>query len=306
MLWFKNLMIYRLSKNTLPSAEKIEEKLSQFIFSPCPRQNISTMGWVSPMGSQSDALIHNINNQIILCIRKEEKILPTAVIKQELQTQVDRLESKQHRKLKNTDKKALKDDIVASLAERAFSRFSQTLLWIDHINNFIMIDVASAKQAEDALALLRKSLGSLPVVPLRLETPIEFTLTQWIKSGDLPNDFTLMNEAELKAVQEDEGVIRCKQQDLVSDEIASHIEAGKQVTKLALDWRGSLQFVLNNDASLKRLKFADTLRKQNDNIDREDFAQRFDADFILMTGELRCLISKIIDDLGGEAHSIKS
>ncbi|WP_339056356.1 recombination-associated protein RdgC [Candidatus Regiella endosymbiont of Tuberolachnus salignus] len=306
MLWFKNLMIYRLSKNTLPSAEKIEEKLSQFIFSPCPRQNISTMGWVSPMGSQSDALIHNINNQIILCIRKEEKILPTAVIKQELQTQVDRLESEQHRKLKNTDKKALKDDIVASLAARAFSRFSQTLLWIDHINNFIMIDVASAKQAEDALALLRKSLGSLPVVPLRLATPIEFTLTQWIKSGDLPNDFTLMNEAELKAVQEDEGVIRCKQQDLVSDEIASHIEAGKQVTKLALDWRGSLQFVLNNDASLKRLKFADTLRKQNDNIDREDFAQRFDADFILMTGELSCLISKIIDDLGGEAHSIKS
>lgn len=306
MLWFNNLMIYRLSKNTLPSAEKIEEKLSQFIFSPCPRQNISTMGWVSPMGSQSDALIHNINNQIILCIRKEEKILPTAVIKQELQTQVDRLEREQHRKLKNTDKKALKDDIVASLATRAFSRFSQTLLWIDHINNFIMIDVASAKQAEDALALLRKSLGSLPVVPLRLETPIEFTLTQWIKSGDLPNGFTLMNEAELKAVQEDEGVIRCKQQDLVSDEIASHIEAGKQVTKLALDWRGSLQFVLNNDASLKRLKFADTLRKQNDNIDREDFAQRFDADFILMTGELSCLISKIIDDLGGEAHSIKS
>ncbi|MCX2956758.1 MAG: recombination-associated protein RdgC, partial [Candidatus Regiella insecticola] len=82
-------------------------------------------------------------------------------------------------------------------------------LWIDHINNFIIIDLASAKQAKDALTLLRKSLGSLTVVPLRLETPIKFTLTQWIKSGDLPNDFTLMNEAELKAVQEDEGVIRC-------------------------------------------------------------------------------------------------
>ena len=33
-----------------------------------------------------------------------------------------------------------------------------------------------------------------------------------------------------------------------------------------------------------------------------DFAQRFDADFILMTSELAALISNLVEALGGEAQ----
>ncbi|MCC3262155.1 recombination-associated protein RdgC [Paenibacillus polymyxa] len=44
------------------------------------------------------------------------------------------------------------------------------------------------------------------------------------------------------------------------------------------------------------------MREQNDDIDRDDFAQRFDADFLLMTSELAALIKNTIEALGGEAH----
>jgi recombination associated protein RdgC len=144
--------------------------------------------------------------------------------------------------------------VLHTLLPRAFSRFSQTWLWIDMANGLIMVDAASPKKAEDTLALLRKSLGSLPVVPLTMESPIELTMTEWVRSGEVPAGFTLQDEAELKAILEEGGVIRCKKQDLVSDEIAVHIEAGKLVTKLALDWQERIQLVLSDDGSLKRFE----------------------------------------------------
>ncbi|HEI8504695.1 recombination-associated protein RdgC [Serratia ureilytica] len=302
MLWFKNLMVYRLSREVALNADEMEKQLSAFAFTPCGSQDMAKTGWVSPMGSHSDALTHAVNGQIVICARKEEKILPSPVIKQELQAKIERLEAEQHRKLKKTEKDALKDEVLHSLLPRAFSRFNQTFMWIDTVNDLIMVDAASAKRAEDTLALLRKSLGSLPVVPLTMESPIELTLTEWVRSGEMPAGFAIQDEAELKAILEEGGVIRCKKQNLISDEIAVHIEAGKLVTKLAVDWQERIQLMLSDDGSIKRLKFADTLREQNDDIDRDDFAQRFDADFILMTSELAALIKNTIEALGGEAQ----
>lgn len=68
-----------------------------------------------------------------------------------------------------------------------------------------------------------------------------------------------------------------------------------------MEWQQRISFTLSCDGILKRIKFADQLISQNDDIDSEDVVQRFDADITLMTGELSNLISDLTAALGGEA-----
>ncbi|MGV6988014.1 recombination-associated protein RdgC [Testudinibacter sp. P80/BLE/0925] len=302
MYWFKNILVYRLSKKLDWSSQTLDSSLPNQAFYPCGSHDQSKFGWAKPLNG-SELLHFSVNGQTLLVAQKEEKILPAQVVKQALDERIETLEEKEQRKLTKMEKQTLKDDVINELLPRAFSKKQQTALWIDSVNDLIYLNAASAKRAEDTLALLRKSLGSLPVIPLAFANEPSAVMTDWIANDNLPGWLTALDEAELTSTT-DEAVIRCKQQALDSDEMQNHFAAGKQITKLALEWEQHLSFVLQQDCSLKRLKFADNVRDKNDDILKEDYAQRFDADFILMTGILAQLSERLSDAFGGEKSTL--
>ncbi|MFM2481551.1 recombination-associated protein RdgC [Celerinatantimonas sp. YJH-8] len=299
-MWFKNLLVYRFTKPFSQTQQQLENALEAFSFKPCGSQDLSQLGWVSPLGKSGQTLSHSGNNELLICVKKEEKILPATVVKDALQEKVEEQEIAQQRPLKKAEKQAIKDDIVQQLLPRAFKRHSLTFAWISPDGGFIAVDASSARKADELLGLLRKSLGALPIVPVTLSTPADVTMTDWLNEGQLPKGFELGNEAELRSALEHGGIVRCKEQDLLSDEIAAHLAADKMVTKLALHYADTIEFVLSDDMSLKRLQFADSLHEENDDISSEDPLARFDADFTLLCGELRQFIPALLDALGGE------
>lgn len=302
-MWFRNLQIYRFTRPFELTAEQLEAQLEREAFTPCGSQDMSRFGWTKPLGKMGQTLTHSANGQIMICARKEEKMIPGAVVKEQLAEKVDQVEHDQGRALKKKEKAALKEELMHTLLPRAFSRTSQTFAWLSPANNLLVVDAPSAKKAEDLLALLRKSIGSLPVVPLALKNPPEITMTEWLREGSLPASFTLEDESELRSAMEKGGIARFKQQDLMTDEVKNHINNDKLVTKLALNWGETVSFVLSDDLAIKRLKFSEELREQNDDISSEDPAARLDADFALVTGELSQFIPSLLAALGGEAEA---
>jgi recombination associated protein RdgC len=93
-------------------------------------------------------------------------------------------------------------------------------------------------------------------------------------------------------------VIRCKGQDLGSEDIRNLLRAGMQVVKLALDWDERLSFVLADDLSLKSLRVGDALLETVE--DADDPAARLDAEFALLALQLRELFTRL-DTLFGLA-----
>nr|MBF0682431.1 recombination-associated protein RdgC [Pseudomonas sp.] len=84
-----------------------------------------------------------------------------------------------------------------------------------------------------------------------------------------------------------------------ADDVRRHIAAGKQCTRLALTWADRVSFVLTENLSVKRVTALDVL-KENADSGASDEAERFDADFALMTGELSRMLEDLTQALGGE------
>ena len=214
----------------------------------------------------------------------------------ELNKRITALEEKEQRKLKKVERSSLKDDVIATLLPQAFSRIKTTALYIDTLKQLIFVDAASSKTAEDALALLRKSLGSLPVVPLAFNCAPCEVMTRWV-TDTAPDWIIFREEVEIRE-KADLGVIHCKQKAVEDDEIIELVQNGL-VSKLALEWEDNLKFVLVEDGALKRLKFDDNITEKNDDIVKEDAAARFDADFVLMVNVLGKTVDSLIKEFGG-------
>lgn len=300
---FKNAIVYRLTREV--SFDGLQDCLQACEFYDLGLQDMSRMGWVKPYpegGDDDGKLYFSRTGKILLTAKKAEKILPGQVVKRAIDARVKGLESSVGRKLKKSEKDSVKDEVIHNLLPNAFTKESETSLLIDSVNGIVVVDSSSHKRAEDVLALLRKSIGSLPIVPMQMETPVELTITDWVNSGELPHGLSLLDEVEMKATLEEGGVVRCKKQDLVSDEVSTHIEAGKRVTSLRLDVEERVQLTLLDDFSMRKIKFSDMLTGQNDDIDREDKMTRFIADFTLFSAEILSLVSGFSDALGGEAE----
>lgn len=284
-MWFSNSYFFKFTQPFEHSQESLEKALSELKFTPCGAQDMSKFGWTSALGNNTSAFTHEANGNILIRAKKEEKILPTSVIKDLTEEKVAAIEKAEGRPVKKKEKDQIKEDIMHSLLPQAFTKSSFIAGYIDTNRQLLIINISSKNKADDFMALLRKAIGSLPLEPVRKDGSIELLLTHWLKDNALPKQFELEMEAELKSPEEDGAIVRVKQQDLTADEVRRHLETGKQVTKLALMWQERMTFIIQEDVCIKRIKFTDLVKEQNEDIPAEDKLAKLDADFTLMTAE---------------------
>jgi len=310
-MWFKNLRIYLFTHPFTLDSNSLNEALNKNAFTPCNSQDISRYGWVSPSQpkhADDDNLVHASQGYLLICAKKQEKVLPASVINEALEERVAEISEAEGRSIYRKERQALKDDVIMALLPRAFTRSSLQFAYISPEKGYIVVNAASANKAEELLTALRESIGSLPVIPLASkQLPVQ-SMTKWVMDATAPQAFELGEECELADPKESSSIIRCKYQNLKSAEISNHLKTGMIVTKLALNWLQGVDFILDDQLAIKRLRFADEIREKADNTDSQDSTEQFDLQFAVMTLELSSLIDQLLLGLGGvsmEATSVE-
>ena len=296
-MWFKNLQIHRLSAPWAITQDQLEQSLAAHAFEAGGTMAMQAQGWASPR--DNGLLAHALNGQLLLTFRAEKKLLPASVVTQFVKARALELEDQQGFKPGRKQLRELKEQITDELLPRAFSIRRDTRVWIDTQHGWLIIDAASQAVADEVRALLIKSIDPLPLSNLRVTQSPVSAMTGWLLSDTELSDFTIDQETELRSNGEGNATVRYVGHALDDQEVRRHVEAGKQCMRLALTWKERVSFVLTPSLVIKRVSPQDVLKDMADPTAHND-EERFDSDFMLMTGELAQMLDDLVNVLGGE------
>ena len=262
---FKNLRLYTVDlsnnselKNIFANETLLEECIASCKFRKTMEQEMSTCGFAPLFGRHTDAFTFSSNHNHFFRFVEENKLLPSTIIKEAFLDEVDRKENELNRALKKDEKQALKLALTNKMMAQAFVTRRELFVWVNSLYGFVGVSATSAKRAESAITVLRKALhGSFPAKPLQPRCVVEDRLTSFIAKGDLPQDFKLGYDCVLKSTDDTGATVRASKEDLTCKEINSHIEAGKRVTEVQLDFVENAQFVITSELAIKRITLDD-------------------------------------------------
>lgn len=289
-MWFTNLTLYRLLEPFGESPEWLAEQLAAKSERPCGPLEAFSFGFSPPLGRLAEHYVHAANGAILLRACKQTRMLPAAVVREELDERIAQIEASQARTVRGKERRQMKDEIVFELLPRAFTRNVYTAAFILPASGWLVIDSSSPTRAEDFVTLLREAAPSIKLERYVSNTP-PMLMGKWLERGHAPEPFSLSDECELREPGEEGAIVRCQRENLGSDEVRAHLRAGKEVQRLGLEYQANLRFVLGVDLGLRRLRFQAV--DELDSNDELDEAARFDANFAYMIAELTPLLGEI-------------
>lgn len=293
---FRNLTLFRFAPSLRSSLETLHDRLSEHTLRPLGPLELATRGFVSPFGPGHDALSRRIGDRILLTLGGHDKIMPAAVLNHELIKKIDALRQREGRNPGAKERKRLRDEVIMDLLPRAFSRPSMTAAYIDLAKGWLVVDTSSRKVADAVVSAIREALGSFPALPVNAESSPRATMTAWIAGQGIPACYTLGDEFELIEPVDSGASGKFKHQETGTEEIQTHLQAGKQCSRLGLVFNDRLSFVLDETMTVRKLRFLELATADLEKTDRDSIEAEVDASFTLMTSELGLLLEQLERD----------
>ncbi|MBH5328997.1 recombination-associated protein RdgC [Eikenella sp. S3360] len=291
-MWFKQCQAYRLPET--PDAAVLAAALDEHRFVPPCGLDWFTDGFAVPQPF-GDELVFAADKTLGISLKREERVLPGAVIKTALDGKIAKIEAEEARNVGRKERQELKEQIIDELLPRAFTRASRTDAVL--VGGYLLINQTGNK-AENLLGHLREALGGLRAQPTVTRRSVSELMTQWLLRGEADGQFELDDYVALVGAGDMGAEIRIKREDVTAEEVVQHVKCGKRVVELGLVWRESVVLVLTQDLTFKRIGYLDHLREDTQS-QGDSSADVVAASQIIMAHALTSMLDELIIMLGG-------
>ena len=163
-MFFRNLTLFRFSATVATDLDRLEEVLPEHRLRPVGPMEMFTRGFISPLGRKEEALVHMVGRNTMVTVGSEDKLLPSAVVNDEIANRVQKIVDEEGRKVSGRERKRMKDDVMNELLPRAFVRTSRMSGYVDKKNGWLVLDTSSRKSAENGVSQIDHPAGRFPQV----------------------------------------------------------------------------------------------------------------------------------------------
>ncbi|MFK5950464.1 MAG: recombination-associated protein RdgC [Methylococcales bacterium] len=255
-VWYKNVICYRITSEVEINQVIWEELIKSRRHTPILPTFERSTGFVPVFRNLGmELLTHEFNNCLYLSLLEETKKVPPAILNRKVDEKI--LEAQKNIKDKDgeiskSQKDTIKEEVKQELLKKILPEESITNACIDISNNLLFINAGSAAKAEVMLEQIKKAVEDFTTLPF-FEDSLKVFLTNWLLDANLiPASIILGDECTLQSDSKSKASL--SKQNLDSDEVNTHLESGKNVRDISLEWDNQLEFKLTEAGHIKRLK----------------------------------------------------
>lgn len=268
-------------------------------FNPLGAMDMEGIGFTPPVKGSPDNY-RQVGDVLMICVRKDTKILPKSVVDAEAQARAEEIEEQRGFKVGPKQMRELKELVAAELLPKAFTRTVKVYALVDFAAGLVIINTASVGRAEETLGVLSRALrenDEWHLTAWHVNGIPGNSMTTWFRYGEEPAGFNLDDRALLVG-EDSPAKVRISAQSVDDDDIRA-LAGGRACAELGMTYQSKVSFVLTRDLAIKRIDFLDIASIENDSQVEPLPEERVDAEILLSAKEVGGLVAALDGAMGG-------
>jgi recombination associated protein RdgC len=299
---FKNVIIYKLAADIEIDLDQLAESITEHPARDPGPLEISASGFASIRTGYPDLLTFRVLDGVecaLIVLEHRTRVIPPAALRHAWETEIKRVEDAEIRTLSRRERYKLKEQVFEQMLPKAFITTGRIQGMM--IGPYFLVDTSSHKAAEHLIGRIRDALGSFPVVPWTLTGDVRKFLNS-VRLND-NNTFQLSSQRNTALfAEQSRATVTTKDFDTQRSETSDLIANGASIERLGVCWKGEVDFVLSDDLTLRRVRFAETFKEQayDDAGEEADREMIFEASAHIFAATMERLIGDLTSSIGDD------